>query len=511
MNKKRILAFLLGAILIAGIAFNAATTAKYKQDLEEVTQRINSASWSVESINQLNGRDNFIPGESIGTDKITLKNNNDYPVRFIVRLQAKTGELLNNLEQKTTDSSGNLYELDTAIGAYIFDLAAGEDKEVYSKISWKDNEVQANAVQGKSASYTYKIDAEDMILDNNQRITYLNNFTNQASLNSWNSNSSAIDNGFSFVEGSGMNIKNGVFTKFDGYKTNGITKWSNETVLDISGLKNLEGFDYSTAINSKENNHLQDFIFHIYRDGDGVIHLDADNNSTHKVPSHIVNNATVKKTSDSVLKLIQTFYPNESGKIMCNMTVKNNNNDVLFSKSIEGTDYNASQVGGYRGGEFFVMGKNEASKEESGLENGIIVKSSKVIVDESEQKLAENIEASGWGTEHIQLDFDLRKELDLAYDKASTANIIIDYYTSSGVYQKNKLWSGYLNLNDDTTKKYPGGYENNSNYKNVLPIGRYGTAVNSNSNIDVSTVYKIIVTINDGNGRETVLEVNKPN
>lgn len=508
MNKKRIVAFLLGATIITGIAFNAATTAKYTQDLGRATQTINAASWDVQMGNTL-GNHTIFPGDEISNDTITLTNNNDYAVKFEVRLKINDDGLHNALTFDLKDGETSTGILRSG-GIYTVTVAPNSNRLLNSYVKWQASETEKNDIEleGTSVVYNYNIVAVSALEEG--RPVYVNNFNSEADLAGWNLNGSP-EGAMSFVDGGGMNVKGGIFTRFDGYRTDGTTMWSNETVVDISGLESLEGFDYSMAINSKENKHLQDFVFHIYKDSEGKIYIDADNSSTHKVPSHIVNNSSLGQTSKNTLKFIQNFYPNESGKMICEMIVKDNEDTVLFTKTIQGSDkYNVSNVGGYRYGWFLGMGKNETGKESAGLTNGFVVKSSKVEVQAKQQELASHLTASGWGTSNIQLDFNLNKELDLTYTKNFT-NIVIDYYKDGEVvYQKNKAWSGYLNLNNDTNQKYPNGALNTEDYENVLPAGRYATAVNSNDNNKFETINKIVVTVTDANGNSTVLEAIRP-
>lgn len=128
-------------------------------------------------------------------------------------------------------------------------------------------------------------------------------------------------------------------------------------------------------------------------------------------------------------------------------------------------------------------------------------------LDELTPPVAENLVVSGWGTTHIQLDFNLKHTIDLSQN--TKANVIIEYYVddnTDAIYSKNKTWSGYLN--NPNGVKFAGGFFNEG-YENVLPIDTYGTAINSKPTLDVTSITKVIVTVIDNNGYKTILEANK--
>lgn len=161
MNKKKIAALLLGGILTVGVAFNVATTASYRQDLGTATQALSAGTWSVEMGNGLKAHTIF-PGDVVGQDTMTLKNNNNYAVKFTVKLtvtdkglnDALTLDLLNG-----TESTG----IARPDGTIEFLAAPNSTNVLASNVTWTPKDDKTNlSFAGKSVSYNYNVVAEAM-------------------------------------------------------------------------------------------------------------------------------------------------------------------------------------------------------------------------------------------------------------------------------------------------------------------------------------------------------------
>lgn len=180
MNKKKVVAGILVLGLVIGIAFNTGTTARYIKEFDSATQTISTATFQVETVNALGNHENFKPGQSIQDDKITLKNGNDYAVEFIITLnntpendlwkflKLKVEEAAVENDETTggevaIDGEGTNSEIVFDNNVYTMRLDAGESKQVFSKILWKDGDIDADEATGKTLEIVYDITAKQVI------------------------------------------------------------------------------------------------------------------------------------------------------------------------------------------------------------------------------------------------------------------------------------------------------------------------------------------------------------
>lgn len=171
MEKKKILAFTLGGLLLVAVTFNVATTASFTKKLGKAEQIISSAGFEVVKDDQfLKGIENFEPGDVIDQDKIILTNNNTYPVKFKITLtetSEENSELLKYLVREIYEGDNKL-KISEDTPKYIEVTVQGKSsKEVYAKVKFNGEEsIDADTVAGKSATYNYEIVAEQIISSN---------------------------------------------------------------------------------------------------------------------------------------------------------------------------------------------------------------------------------------------------------------------------------------------------------------------------------------------------------
>jgi Ca2+-binding RTX toxin-like protein len=144
----------------------------------------------------------------------------------------------------------------------------------------------------------------------------------------------------------------GVFTRFDGYRTDwtgGFTA-TVKVYLDESKILTGEGFDVSLAANGQDGFHQRDYIFHVTHDtGLGNILVGGSNTSNGNPREDLDTINHAELNSSGWYTFEWKFYAGENAALEVAMNLYNASNDWLFTEvRNEGTDLLSTEVGGNR-------------------------------------------------------------------------------------------------------------------------------------------------------------------
>ena len=524
MNKKKLTYTALAGVVVGGVVLTAPTMAEYRQAFKPVTQTITAATWDVEM--GTNGQGwtksghTIFPGDEISQDTITLTNDNTYPVKFTINLTVDdTINKLDDVLALTLSVSKGDLSLDGKItndlngSTATITVPANTEVELLSKVTAEDFGIDL-AVPGRehSVEYHYNVTASKTEQDTTG-VVFKGNYTNLTEqqqalvMEQWLENND-LDKSVTYVKDKGLQATQGVFTRFDGYRTEGITHWTNKTVLDIAELQPLEGFDYSHAVNGINGEHKQDFIFHIYKDENGNVHVNADSNSTHKVPSHILGmEGTINLGMITELTLLHDFGV-ENGVFVANLSATSNTKSEGFTKTII-SNHTPETIGGNRYGWLLAMGKNIEGQESAGLTNGVYITQSELRIEQAPVVLASNLTATRDYYDDrgdcVTIGFNLHEELNFNRVLES-ANIVVTYYDAEGNYvdHKDKTWEGYLNA---SSKEQLPQYSWTV-LKDTIPADSYLNSTNPTNDTNLNIINKatkVEVTVTNNAGDITTL------
>lgn len=316
MNKRKFIACTIASVLIFSLAFNGRTIARFSKKFDTVSQTINAASFNVETNNTLKNKDAHKPGELISEDTITLKNDNDYDVEFIIKLTAENineTEFINYLNLTILDGEN---PLEGSNNEYKIQIPKNTEKIVVAKVDWKtdeNGEVDASAIEGGAVKYIYDIVAKQIILDSDSKAEedasvkkYIKTFITDADVESWvgitNSNPSQVRE----LNDNSMIIKKDAYTELKEYsKLNEGETLTIKTKAEFIGSNDAEeGFVYSLMMSDDFNNKKNNYTSTIYKKM-GNIYIDAEKINYPKTPSNIV--AKGNKTIETQFILSSQF------------------------------------------------------------------------------------------------------------------------------------------------------------------------------------------------------------
>jgi hypothetical protein len=316
MNKRKFIACTIASVLIFSLAFNGRTIARFSKKFDTVSQTINAASFNVETNNTLKNKDAHKPGELISEDTITLKNDNDYDVEFIIKLTAENineTEFINYLNLTILDGEN---PLEGSNNEYKIQIPKNTEKIVVAKVDWKtdeNGEVDASAIEGGAVKYIYDIVAKQIILDSDSKAEedasvkkYIKTFITDADVESWvgitNSNPSQVRE----LNDNSMIIKKDAYTELKEYsKLNEGETLTIKTKAEFIGSNDAEeGFVYSLMMSEDFNNKKNNYTSTIYKKM-GNIYIDAEKINYPKTPSNIV--AKGNKTTETQFILSSQF------------------------------------------------------------------------------------------------------------------------------------------------------------------------------------------------------------
>ena len=155
MIKRKSAYKLIGGLLAVGLVLNAPSMATYVQNLN-ASQTITAATWSVELGNNL-GEHTIFPGDTVSNDTITLKNNNNYPVKYTIKLTNEGDVEFNNALSLNVTHGTNSYTEKSGEGEVV--VGQGRTITLNSNVVW--NTTDNDTIHaGKQVKYNYDITAE---------------------------------------------------------------------------------------------------------------------------------------------------------------------------------------------------------------------------------------------------------------------------------------------------------------------------------------------------------------
>ncbi|MBM6859502.1 hypothetical protein H9X78_03185, partial [Clostridium saudiense] len=176
VDKNTAMLFLVLLCFIIGGSLSFESLARFSKKFE-ADKSISTSKFEVNAVNTFNDVENAIPGEEpIAEDKITLSNENDYPVEFTVKLKSENKDEYKNLLQFLNLTITIDNEVKEIQDEYVIRLEPNTVKDIFAKIEWRldeNGEIDAEVASEATAVYSYDIKAKQLPNDNsNDRILY---------------------------------------------------------------------------------------------------------------------------------------------------------------------------------------------------------------------------------------------------------------------------------------------------------------------------------------------------
>lgn len=270
------------------------------------------------------GEDNFMPGDIIDNDNITLVNNEEFPVKFILDLD-KAGDILNDKLKVNILGAKDVLNNDM----YEVTVKPKESKNIYSNVKWDHSESDIEAAN-KFLNNIYNISA----VKNN--FIYECYFNEEKGSEDW-----TLQSGILYNSHDGMVIsseKIGDEEKYGKMFLSNITNSELSTekyleitsIIDVSELMNngreKDGFDYYVTLNDENGNHALTFAFHMFFYNNKLrVYC---NNQYEDIPSS--NNSSILPNSN-MLKFKYKFY-NENGYLEVRLSIEDVEGTELYYK-----------------------------------------------------------------------------------------------------------------------------------------------------------------------------------
>lgn len=165
IDKRTVSFFLVLLCFIIGGTLSFESLARFSKKFE-ATKSVSTAKFEVTAVNTFNDVKDAIPGEEpIAEDKITLRNENDYPVEFTVKLKSENEDKEKDLLQFLNLTITIDNEVKEIKDEYIIKLEPNTVKDIFAKIEWKldeNGEVDADIASSATAVYSYDIKAKQL-------------------------------------------------------------------------------------------------------------------------------------------------------------------------------------------------------------------------------------------------------------------------------------------------------------------------------------------------------------
>lgn len=351
MNKRKFMACAIGGVLIFSLAFNSKTIARFSKHLDPVSQTINAVSFDVETDNTLEDRSAYKPGEVISNDTITLKNDNNYDVEFIIELTSENineTQFMNYLNLTIIDGESTVEAIDNQ---YRIQVPKNTEKAVVAKVDWntdENGEIDAAAIEGGAVKYTYDIVAKQIIASSNETTPavednedsstsrYIKTFTTEQDITPWIGITESNPSLVRILDNNSMVVKKNGYTELSEYsKLNEGEMFKIKTKVQFTGSLNAEeGFVYSHMMSDDFSNKQNNYASLIYKKN-GIIYVYADKISNSVSPRDYLSKAT--KTTETDFILINEFYK-EGSYINCNMIIANKDGNMIKEESYRHID-----------------------------------------------------------------------------------------------------------------------------------------------------------------------------
>ena len=169
VDKNIAMLFLVLLCFIIGGSLSFESLARFSKKFE-ADKSISTAKFEVNAVNTFDDVENAIPGEEpIAEDKITLSNENDYPVEFTVKLKSENKDESKNLLQFLNLTITIDNEVKEIQDECVIRLEPNTVKDIFAKIEWRldeNGEIDAEVASEATAVYSYDIKAKQLTNDN---------------------------------------------------------------------------------------------------------------------------------------------------------------------------------------------------------------------------------------------------------------------------------------------------------------------------------------------------------
>lgn len=333
MNMKKFLVYSIAGILIFAVAFNARTIARFSKQLDPMSQIISAITFDVKTDNTLKDRDAKKPGDLIAKDTITLKNENDYDVEFIIKLTAENineTEFIKYLNLSILDGE-NILEANS--NEYKVQVPKKTEKVVTAKVDWKtdeNGEIDAVAIEGGSVRYTYDIVAKQIITtnsENNNTNIIVKSFTTEADIEPWKGVAYSNPSQVRVLDSNSMIVKKEAYTEIAEYrKLNEGEMITIKSTVEFTGNTNAEeGFVYSLMMTNDYSIKANRYTSSVYKKN-GFIYGSVKMIENPTLPGDVMQVGS--KTTKTEFVLINEIY--KSGQdVYCNMIIEDKEGNVI--------------------------------------------------------------------------------------------------------------------------------------------------------------------------------------
>lgn len=357
VDKNTAMLFLVLLCFIIGGSLSFESLARFSKKFE-ADKSISTSKFEVNAVNTFNDVENAIPGEEpIAEDKITLSNENDYPVEFTVKLKSENKDESKNLLQFLNLTITIDNEVKEIQDEYVIRLEPNTVKDIFAKIEWRldeNGEIDAEVASEATAVYSYDIKAKQLPNDNsNDRILYESKYSdfNSSSegeiIDGWTAASNEKQN-LIYVDNGSLVLGTKCYTDLDindfNLNNENLEFKINAQLIESDAIKDV-GRGVNLGVNIRKDineNSPYEFTYQLYKvKGEDKVYIrNADgNNSSSRLISEmqISNDGSIEKNN---LELSGKIYL-DSGNIKCNMKAREStvNESIVIEKNMTGRKY----------------------------------------------------------------------------------------------------------------------------------------------------------------------------
>ena len=357
VDKNTAMLFLVLLCFIIGGSLSFESLARFSKKFE-ADKSISTAKFEVNAVNTFNDVENAIPGEEpIAEDKITLSNENDYPVEFTVKLKSENKDESKDLLQFLNLTITIDNEVKEIQDEYVIRLEPNTVKDIFAKIEWRldeNGEIDAEVASEATAVYSYDIKAKQLPNDNsNDRILYESKYSDFNSgsegeiIDGWTAASNEKQN-LIYVDNGSLVLGTKCYTDLDindfNLNNENLEFKINAQLIESDAIKDV-GRGVNLGVNIRKDineNSPYEFTYQLYKvKGEDKVYIrNADgNNSSSRLISEmqISNDGSIEKNN---LELSGKIYL-DSGNIKCNMKAREStvNESIVIEKNMTGRKY----------------------------------------------------------------------------------------------------------------------------------------------------------------------------
>lgn len=357
---------LLGIILcfIIGGTLSFESLARFTKKFD-ASKKVSSAKFEVNAVNTFKDVEKAMPGEEpIAEDKITLSNENDYPVEFTVKLKSENGDKAKDLLEFLNLTITIDNEIKEIQDEYVITLEPNTVKDVFAKIEWKldeNGEVDADKASEATVKYSYDIKAKQLNKGNtipggdddssssNEIVLYDSKFGDLLFEHGWKvvSTNPEFQNKVK-IEGNSLLVGANSYLELSNenldLNNQKLIFTADIEVLDKIGSNEGNGLNFAIGVrNSQSNYNSNNFTYHLYNlDNELYIKMSNSNNS-HEEDVKLLKDSNDIKINNQRLKLVGEVILNEDENLISNMGVTSiNNNEILKNRDLRGKGYSTT-------------------------------------------------------------------------------------------------------------------------------------------------------------------------